>query len=148
MSEKPETGQQLRRIPAPTIPPRRVTIEVDAKESTHHRCGERSVRMMFGEQKVSREIATAVTQRCYDLKPGAKTKLKIAFFEKDNKASPKGTLVIEPDRGKVSPSRIELDGKKQDVTVEYTAPDETIRVSIRAYLEGFARGKIHLHLEA
>lgn len=132
----------------PTLPPKQIMIAVDAKESTHHACGEQRIRSMFPEQKISREVATAITQRCYELQAGGKTKLKISFRDSNEKASPKGTLVLEPDRGKISPSRIELDGKKHEVTVEYTAPDETIRVSVRAFLEGFARGKVHLHLEA
>lgn len=147
MTEKQDTEAPVRRLAAPTLPTKLVKMSPEAKESQHHACGERRVRSMFPGHKISREIATAVTQRCYDLKAGAKTKLTIAFFEDKEKASPKGTLVIEPNRGKVSPSRIELDGSKHEVTVEYTAPDETIRVSVRAFIAGFARGKVHLHLE-
>lgn len=148
MTNKQDAEDVPPRYEAPTMPPRHVAITTDAKESSIHACGAKRVRAMFGGHKVSHEIATTITQRCYDMKAGAKTKLKIAFFEGNEKASPKGTLVLEPNRGKISPSRIELDGKKSEVTVEYTAPDETIRVSIRAFLEGFARGKVHLHLEA
>ena len=132
----------------PTLPKRQVVLSVDAKESDHHRCGEHRVRTVFAGQKVSREIVTALTQRCYVLRAGGKTKLKISFLENNEKASPKGTLLLETSRGKVSPSRIELDGKHHEVTVEYTAPDETVRVSVRAFIAGFTRAKAHLHLEA
>lgn len=55
--------------------------------------------------------------------------------------------MLRTTRGKLSWTRRELDGKNDRVEVDYTAPDETIRVSVRAYLEGFHRGKVHLHLE-
>jgi hypothetical protein len=50
------------------------------------------------------------------------------------------------NRGRLERIEIELDGKQDVVTVGYDAPDETIRVSVRAFLEGYARGKLHLHL--
>lgn len=148
MSEQQDIDEMPDRYAPPTMPPRHLAITMDAKESEFHACGTQRVRAMFGKHRVPHEVIKAITQRCYDLKAGAKTKLRIAFFENNEKAAPKGTLVLAPDRGKVTPTRIELDGKKHEITVEYTAPDETIRVSIRAFLEGFARGKVHLHLEA
>jgi hypothetical protein len=150
MTEKQEqeVAQALARMAEPKLPPHQITIAVDAKESVHYKCGDQRVRGAFRGHKLTNEMVVAFSQRCYDLKAGAKTKLTIGFLENNEKTTPKGTLVLEPTRGKVSPSRIELDGKKSEVTVEYTAPDETIRVSIRAFLVGFARGKVHLHLEA
>ena len=84
----------------------------------------------------------------YEVKAGDEGEAPAAFFDNNEKAKPKGMLRLETNRGKISPTRIELDGSKHEVTIEYTAPDETIRVSIRAFLDGFARGKVHLHLEA
>lgn len=139
------TGNELREIVAP--PHSLMLSLVDGKESDRHRCGEQRVRAAFPGKKVPRELAALMTQRCYVLPAGARTKLRVAFLDGKEKASPKGSLVLEVDRGKISPSRIELDGSKNDVVVEYTAPDETIRVSVRAFLAGFARGKVHLHLE-
>jgi hypothetical protein len=128
-------------------PERTISLTADTKESDRHECGAERVRGVFPGKKIPRELAVAMTQRCYVLPAGGKTKLKVAFFEGTEKASPKGTLVIEPKRGKVSPSRIELDGSKHEIVVDYTAPDETVRVSVRAMMPGFARGKVHLHLE-
>ena len=143
--QRPDSSRSEPQLVAPE---RTISLEIDAKESDHHNCGVQRVRSMFPGKKVPRELAVAMTQRCYVLGAGKKTKLKIAFHEGKEQVAPKGTLVIQPDRGKVSPGRIELDGSKREIVVDYTAPDETIRVSVRAMMPGFARGKIHLHLEA
>lgn len=134
--------------PAPTMPPRFVVLTVDAKESSRSTSGAARVRAMFHGHKVPPDLLTIITQRSYEVPAGGKAKLRIAFVDNGEKAAPKGTLVIEAARGKLSPSRIELDGKKHEVTVDYVAPDETIRVSIRASLQGYVRGKVHLYLEA
>jgi hypothetical protein len=127
--------------------PRVVALSADAPESDHHTCAERRMKATFPDRQVPREVALAVTQRCYLLPAGGRTKLHISFMDGKERLRPKGTLVVEPKRGKVSPSRIELDGSTDHVEIDYTAPDETIRVSVRAFLAGFGRGKIHLHLE-
>ena len=79
--------------------------------------------------------------------PGNTCELNIQFYEDGERVKPTGTLLLQAKRGKLSPTRYELDGTKDEVCITYKAPDETIRVSIRAYLEEFYRGKIHLHLE-
>jgi hypothetical protein len=60
---------------------------------------------------------------------------------------PKGDLRLTTDRGKLATTLVKLDGKQEKVTVELTTPDETIKISVRAFLDGYARGKAHLHLQ-
>lgn len=146
MTEDPKKEQPAFR-PMLVVPKRRVELSVDARESEHHSCGINRARRVLGDHKLPREDVLIATQRCYALDPGGETKLRLDFMDGDEKVKPEGTLVIQPKRGKVSATRIELDGSKDHVEVGYTAPDETIQVSIRAFLAGFRRGKVHLHLE-
>lgn len=83
----------------------------------------------------------------YEMGPGETCELKIDFYQDGQKVKPKGMLLLQAKRGKLSPTRYELDGTKDSVFVRFSAPDETIRISVRALLEEFYRGKIHIHLD-
>ena len=94
------------------------------------------------------ELIGVMTFHTYEVKPGETCTLNIRFIANGEYSQPTGTLIIETTRGILSKQRVELDGKQDKVTVEYTAPNETIKVSIRAYLDDFTRGKIRLQLIA
>jgi hypothetical protein len=98
------------------------------------------------EEKVSKRILKAVSHECFEIKPTATCKLTIRFVKNGKPTMPKGTLMVDTERGKLSKQIIELQGKKSIVNLSYTAPDETIKNTIRAKMEGFSRGKIHLHI--
>ena len=102
---------------------------------------------LTGGRKLSRDERVAFTQTCYEFDAGTTVALTASFLENGKPVSPEGELVLESPRGKLRPKRIPLDGKTSKVTVDYTAPDETIKVSVRGFLRGYARGKVHLHLE-
>lgn len=130
-------------------PARFVSIEPEKlKVSQFHSCGERRVRNVLNRRDLGPDIVAALTQRCYEFEPGARTRLRIEFVDGKERVHPAGMLELSAERGKLSKTRLELTGKEKEVVVDYLAPDETIKVSIRAFLDGFARGKIHLHLEA
>lgn len=150
-TKRPEQADRPDRVetPAPTIerPARYIALETEAAPSDEHACGERRLRAFLGRRDVAADLAAAVTQRCYRLEAGGSCRITVKFIDDGKEVRPKGTLVFVPERGKLKPLRVELDGKKGEVTAEYTAPDETIKVSVRAFLDGFVRGKLHLHLE-
>ncbi len=129
------------------IPDDYILIVPSATESKYHACGEMRLRRFAGSEKIKKATKRVVTEHCYDLEPGGECELKINFYQGRKKVKPKGMLLLQTKRGKLSPTRYELDGSRDKVVVKYKAPDETIKVSIRAYLDGFHRGKIHLHLE-
>ena len=124
-----------------------VAIDPGLPPSDRNRCGEMRLGGLFEDLKLKSDQRTRITESCYDVKPSSAINLTISFYEGHRVASPKGVLQLKATRGKLEPTRLELDGKQEKVRVKYTAPDETVKVSIRALLDGFRRGKIHLHLE-
>lgn len=144
ISEDEETGAPLY---AYRKPDRYILMNPDVELSSRHTCGASKMERM-GIAKHSLKQAEGISAECcYEMAPGASCTVKISFHSPKSKIKPKGELLLEAKRGKLSPSRVELDGKKESIEVKYQAPDETVKVSLRAYVEGFYRGKVHLHLE-
>lgn len=105
----------------------------------------------YSGKKADKAAATeavigAVSYNTYEAKPGEKCALVVRFIEDGKGIKPNGTLILKAKRGKLSKQEVVLNGRTDSVKVEYTAPDETIRVSIRAFLDHFTRGKICLQL--
>jgi hypothetical protein len=112
------------------------------------RCGrDRIVTLLGDDHGLDEPAVEALTQPCLTLSPGATTTVTVRFVQDGKPARPSGTLRLEPTRGRLERTRFELDGERESVEVGYKAPDETVRVSVRAFLDGFGRGKLHLHLE-
>jgi hypothetical protein len=135
------------RASLPKLPPNEVVLNVDAPASAAYTCGSLFVQGLAHGRDVPREQLERRNFPCHDVAPGATVALKISFLGEGKPLRPKGELHLTTTRGKLSPARVTLDGKHDHVTVRYTAPDETIKVSLRAFLDGYARGKAHLHLE-
>ena len=125
----------------------RIELRAAAPESPHHRCGRDRLRLAPPAMRALAEAMPTLVEQCYAVPAGETITLKLTFHRGAERTRPHGTLVLQPQRGKVRPSRIELQGTEDEIEVQYTAPDETIRVSVRAFLPGFLRGKLHLHLE-
>ena len=124
------------RRPLPALPPDYLTLDINAPRSATYKCG-----AQFADD------AQRWSFPDYDVAPGATVPITISFHGKDGSARrPKGDLRLTTTRGKLSATRLKLDGKADKVTVQYAAPDETIKVSLRAFLDGYSRGKAHLHL--
>jgi hypothetical protein len=135
------------RTSLPKLPPNYLVLNVEAPASTLYQCGADFVQGLAHGRKVPKEQLERWKFKCHDVAPGATVPLKISFLAEGKPLRPKGELHVTTTRGKLSPSRVTLDGKHDHITVRYTAPDETIKVSLRAFLDGYARGKAHLHLE-
>lgn len=133
--------------PTLPMPEKYVAITTTTRESKRYKCGDVKLRQFYGEAKVTNYVRNVITQPCYEIEAGGQCTLAISFYHGKKLCKPKGHLYLKTNRGKLQPVRFELDGKKTKVQAQYSAPDETIKVSIRAFLEGFHRGKIHLHLE-
>ncbi|MFX0197877.1 MAG: hypothetical protein ACFFCW_17280 [Candidatus Hodarchaeota archaeon] len=133
--------------PVLTMPENHIAITADTKERRRHACGEVRLGQFFGREKIDKHFRNVLTQPCYEMEAGGQCTLTLSFYRGKKLHKPKGHLHLETNRGKLKPVGFELDGKKEKVKVQYSAPDETIRVSVRAFLKGFHRGKIHLHLE-
>ncbi len=137
----PDLKSHLQLIPA------HIVIDPGQPMSTRHACGSAKVQRMFPGQVLTAPEQSRLTGTCHDSAPGGTVTLTVSFIRNGKPDRPKGELRLTTNRGKLSPSRLMLDGSTDHVTARFTAPDETIKVSIRAYLEGFQRGKIHLHLD-
>lgn len=122
-----------------------IVIEPDLPKSKHFNCGKRRLAYSGVQKDISEEMVGIIAHHCYEMQPLGKCKLTIRFIQKGKPIKPKGDLVIKTERGKLSKQFVKLDGKTESVEVQYTAPDETIKNSIRARMSGFVRGKIHLH---
>ncbi len=147
-TEKPLEKEQIAMLqPVLTMPESHIVITADTKERRRHVCGDIRLGQFFGKAKIDKYFRNVLTQPCYETEAGGQCTLTLSFYRGKKLHKPKGHLHLETNRGKLQPVRFELDGKKTKVQAQYSAPDETIRVSIRAFLEGFHRGKIHLHLE-
>ena len=122
-----------------------ISIKPNLAKSKKFACGKERLNRFIGVKNASEKIIGTVAHHCYEMKPTATCTLSIRFIGKEKLVKPKGVLSIITERGKLSKQVVKLDGKTDVVKVEYTAPDETIKNSIRARMTGFTRGKIHLH---
>jgi hypothetical protein len=125
----------------------RILIEPKAPISTVHKCGEDRLRDYIPVYKLSPEEVAVLTHSCYQVKAGSKVALTISFLKDGKAVKPKGTLLLTTERGKLSNSVIELDGTVSQVNSELATPDETIKITVKAILDSFRRGKVHLHLK-
>jgi len=123
-----ETVAPLRRL----LPANYMHVDINGDLSTHFACGA--------------QAAGVLAFPCYDVAAASTVDVRISFHHQAAPARPKGELRLTTDRGKLAPSHLLLDGERECVDVQYTAPDETIKVSLRAFLDGYTRGKAHLHL--
>jgi hypothetical protein len=124
------------------VPERYVRLSIDAPPY-EPRCGRRALeRALRG--RATPELAEVFTQPCFRLAPGAHCEIHVRFA--GGGEAPRGNLRLTVDRGRLERSEIELDGSQDELAIGYDAPDETIRISVRAFLDGHARGKAHLHL--
>jgi hypothetical protein len=124
-----------------------ILIHPGAGRRERQQCGDARLAAIAGHEELTADERARLTEACYEDAPGAQYALAIQFYRRGRAVQPKGHLQLTANRGKLSPTRVELDGRKERVEVQYTAPDETVQVSIRAFLPGFRRGKVHLHLE-
>lgn len=125
-----------------------ISIDPSLKLSKCFCCGDdRLPESVIGKRKIKAEERHRITEFCYEVEPGSECALTVSFYRDDRPVKAKGLLRLTTNRGKLSPTRVELTGNKDKVKVNFKAPDETIKISIRAFLGGFHRGKIHLHLE-
>lgn len=123
-----------------------VTIEPAAEISRYATCGARAMEHLPGIGALDGDERARLSWRCYDAPAGARVKLVIAFVRNGRPEKPTGLLELMTTRGKLSPLRLDLQGDRDRIEIDYHAPDETIKVSIRARLKGYQRAKIHLHL--
>ncbi len=128
------------------VPPEYITIVADAKPSAYYAEGTQFLKALAHGRDLPAEYFAPLGFPCYDAAPGSTITLTITFHNKDKKHRPKGLLRLRTDRGKLSDTFVKLDGKHEQIKIQYTAPDETIKVSIRAFLDGHGRGKAHFHL--
>jgi hypothetical protein len=124
-----------------------VLVDPGIPPSEHHRCGDARLGAVLAEHRLTAEERVRLTESCHDAKPGSEHTLTVSFRHRGEPVKPKGLLRLATTRGKLTPVRVELDGRQEHVKVRYAAPDETVKVTVRAFLDGFRRGKIHLHLE-
>jgi hypothetical protein len=133
--------------PAPAdmivVPDRYLRVEIDA-ERYEPACGRGPLERLLGAD--AGDLAEVFAQPCYRLAPGASCEIRVRAAGEHAESMPEGRLRLAVDRGRLERTEVELDGSQEMVAVGYTAPEETIRVSIRAFLDGHARGKAHLHL--
>jgi hypothetical protein len=126
------------------VPTDYITIEAEAQPSKHYACGTEFIKALAHGRDLAPDHFAPLGFSCYDVAPATSLTLTISFKSKER--LPKGLLRLRTDRGKLSDSFIQLDGKRKQIEIQYTAPDETIKVSIRAFLDGYGRGKAHFHL--
>lgn len=128
-----------------SVPDQVVTLELVSGTEIDHSCGDRRLRAFANSAKLKPKARRTLTERCYLVPPGATVELEVGL--RSNRGSNKvtGPIYIEANRGKLSSTRVEVKSAKP-VRVEFTAPDETVKISIRAFADGFHRGKVHLHL--
>lgn len=124
-----------------------IVIEPKAPRSATYKCGEDRLRPHIKMYKLKPEEVLLLTHACYELKAGSAVPLTVSFVKDGKPAKPKGVLRLTTDRGKLVPTTIELNGTQSRVSAELVTPDETIKLSVRAFVEGFRRGKVHLHLD-
>jgi len=136
------------RAPAPrdmmVVPAKYLRLEVEA-DPYEPPCGRGALERALGPDDAA-ALGDVFTQPCYRLAPGAHCEIRIRARGNEARGLPAGTLRVAADRGRLERTEIALDSSQDAVTVGYDAPDETIRVSVRAFLEGHSRGKAHLHL--
>ena len=146
-----KTGTHQKKIDRSTIPPPPhdyVSLAAQAEPSRAYRCGAQLAKAISHGRDLPPEQIERFAFPCYDVASGSTVSITISFHGAGGKMHrPKGELRLKTDRGKLSATRFTLDGKHDKVAVQLTVPDETIKVSLRAFLDGFGRGKVHLHLQ-
>jgi hypothetical protein len=126
------------------VPMTYLRLEVDAN-LYEPPCGRGAFQRALGSDGAV-AFGDVFTQPCYRLAPGAHREISIRARSNETGALPTGMLRVAVDRGRLERTEIALDGTQDAVTFGYDAPDETIRVSVRVFLEGHSRGKAQLHL--
>jgi hypothetical protein len=133
--------------PMVNMPHSYIVLEVGGQRSSSHHCGTQFAKAVARGRDLPADEVERLAFGDYDISPGSTVTITISFHGEGKMHRPKGDLRLTTDRGKLSTTRVKLDGKQEKVTVELATPDETIKTSVRAFLDGYARGKAHLHLQ-